>query len=117
MSADEMNAMYKDDNVPAQFRIDKKIPIAIIFVIIFQTFGFIWSAAKITSHVEQNIDDINDVQTDILVLGKSLSQLQASLSARIQTKQSIDGSRREADKLYQQYHELDVRIRDIEKGR
>ena len=115
MSSDEMHDMHKDDSVPVQFRIDKKIPIAIIVIMLFQTFGFVWSAAKITGHIEQNMKNIEEIKTDDEKRDGRMNVMEDNLLVRIDGKQTIDGSRREADKLEDRIKDCEHRLRGIEK--
>ena len=49
---------------PAQWHLDKRVPISIIIAMLLQTVGMVWWAASLSSRVEQHGREINSLVAD-----------------------------------------------------
>lgn len=89
------------------WKIDKKIPITLIVLLMFQTLGFVWSAAQLTSKVET-------LDTTTQRLEERISGLYKQLDERGQETMGRDETMRLLDLITSQMDTLSKRIRRLE---
>ena len=69
------------------WHLDKRVPIALISVLLIQTFGGIWWAATLTSTVEHNSENIKQFQTTYTRMG-TIEQTLARIDERLKGLQA-----------------------------
>lgn len=89
--------------------IDKKIPVALIFVVVFQTLGFTWGAATLSSDVRNNTKAVEEVKEEI-------QQHATDIKVELDKKQNKDSARREHDEIKQDVNGLNTRMLDVERS-
>ena len=90
--------------------IDKKVPVALIFVVILQTLGFTWGAATLSNDVKNN--------------GKAIAKLEEKfegfvddIDEELDAKRDKDADRRELDSLHKRVESVENRVLDVERGK
>jgi len=91
-----------------EWGIDKKIPIALIFVVVLQTLGFTWGAATLSGEVKNNGKAIVQLETKV-------EKLTSKLERSVNELHKKDVSLREFDKLEHQIGVVQTRLLDIER--
>ena len=93
--------------------IDKKIPIALIGVVIFQTVAITWGAATLSNDVKNYGEKIVKIESNF---EKFVEKTETKFET--QTGHDIDkeASRREIDEIKEEMGQLDQRLRSLEKN-
>jgi len=78
------------------WHLDKRVPVAIIFALLFQTVGAIWWASGLTQQVEQNVSAISTLDTS-MQSDRRATQLQAVQMGRVE--EQISGLRNDVSRL------------------
>ena len=78
------------------WHLDKRVPVAIIFALLFQTVGAIWWASGLTQQVEQNVSAISTLDTS-MQSGRRAAQVQAVQMGRVE--EQISGLRNDVSRL------------------
>jgi peptidoglycan hydrolase CwlO-like protein len=93
--------------------IDKKIPVALILVVIFQTVAITWGAATLSSDVRNGLVKIDKLEEN---LEKFVEKSDLKFATRAAVDDFIDDERREIDYIKDEIQRLDARVRDLEKN-
>ncbi len=88
--------------------IDKKIPIALIFVVALQTLGFTWGAATLSNEVKNNENSIEKLEIDSRMISNKLED-------RSQIFQTIEVSNRNFDAMREDLLQIKSRLLVIER--
>lgn len=105
-----MEELYNLDShqVSNQWGIDKKIPIALIFVVIVQTVGLTWGAATLSNNVKTTVERVAVIEQDFKQLAnKYVSQKEYS--------HTEDSFRREVDDIKEDIQNLQNRLLHVER--
>ncbi len=81
-----------DQSNDRQWHLDKRVPIALISVLLIQTFGGIWWAATLTSTVGHNTSRIERYEATYSRMG-AIEQTLARIDERLKSLQSAIGRR------------------------
>ena len=106
-----MEELYNLDShqVSNQWGIDKKIPIALIFVVIVQTVGLTWGAATLSNNVKTTVERVAVIEKDF----KELSKIYV-------TEKEYDASdigiHREIDDIKKDIENLQKRLLHVERN-
>lgn len=87
-----------------QWGIDKKIPIALIFVVALQTLGFTWGAATLSSEVKNNSRDM-----------QKLEQKVEKIAVKLDALQPKSDSLREHTRFDKEFEDIEDRVLDVER--
>ncbi len=92
--------------------IDKRIPIALIVVVIFQTVAITWGAATLSNNVKNYGEKIVKLETNFERFVEK-----ADVKFETQARHEVDkeASRREIDEIKEEMSQLDQRLRYLEK--
>ncbi len=117
--------MREEDPAGAGWHLDRRVPVAIIFTIIFQTMGAVWFAATLNFTVEANKRDIEVLRAqDIADLRTKIAgdnEKQQSAYERLirleeatkQTKESVDDAKRLLQQLIREQRTERLRRRSV----
>jgi len=78
------------------WNLEKRVPVALIFALLFQTVGAIWWASGLTQQVEQNVSAISTLDTS-MQSDRRATQLQAVQMGRVE--EQISGLRNDVSRL------------------
>ena len=97
-----------------QWHLDKKVPITLVFTIAVQTIAFVWFLGDIRNDVDNNIIQIEDIDTRIDAHDIDLRTLR-----QIDSKQEVVLARLsvQLDNLTEVLKQLDKRFRDDQNNR
>lgn len=98
---------YPDDH---SWGLDKKIPVALIFVVVTQILVFTWHAATLSSEVKNN-------HTVIVQLSEQLKQVGNKYELIASASLTKEDGRRAHEQLKSELDDIDNRLRDIERTR
>ncbi len=90
--------------------LDKKIPVALIFVVVAQILIFTWQAATLSSEVKNNGAAIERIEVHLEKMGVRDDLI-------ISQSQTKEASRRESDRLEKKNNAIDDRVHTIERTR
>ena len=90
--------------------LDKKIPVALIFVVVTQILIFTWQAATLSSEVRNNFNAIERIEL-------KLEKIAIRDDLIVSNSQTKETSRREYDRLEKKIDAIDNRIHAIEQSR
>lgn len=106
-SMEQLNNL--DSSNVRQWNVDKKVPIALIFVVLFQTLGLTWGAATLSNEVKNNGQAIARLE---LLIEKQNTKIELELD----TKRDIIIDQREMDKITDRVDKLENRLLDVERS-
>ena len=106
-SMEDLNDMEKSTS---GWGIDKKVPVALIFVVILQTLGFTWGAATLSNDVKNN-------GKAIVKLEEKFEKFTDDIDNELDTKRDKEADRRERDGLYKRVDSVETRVLDVERGK
>jgi hypothetical protein len=113
-SMEELNNLETEASTHSDtWGIDKKIPVALILVVIFQTVAITWGAATLSSDVKNGLKKIDKIETKFDRFVEKADEKFATNDAFIDF---VDDERREIDYIKDEIQRLDARVRDIEKN-
>jgi len=92
----------------SRWMVDKKIPMALIAAVIFQTVMITWGAATLSSDVKNQGNAIQEINT-------SLKQLDHNVGIKLDTKLDRNTAAREVDSLEHRIDLLETRVRTLEQ--
>ena len=93
--------------------IDKKIPVALILVVVFQTVAITWGAATLSSDVKNGLKKIDKLEVK---LEKFIEKSETKYATRRSLDKLADDERREIDDIKDEIQRLDSRVRNLEKN-
>ena len=93
--------------------IDKKIPVALILVVIFQTVAITWGAATLSSDVRNGLVKIDKIE---IKLEQFVEKADRKFATNNAFEDFVDDERREIDYIKEEIERLDARVRDLEKN-
>ena len=91
-----------------QWGIDKRIPVALIFVVVLQTLGFTWGAAVLSSDVKNNGKSIEKLEAKV-------EKIASKLEVQVTTLQPKSDTLREFARIDGEIDDLEGRLLDIER--
>jgi len=106
-SMEQLNNL--DNSNVRQWGVDKKVPIALIFVVLIQTLGLTWGAATLSNEVKNNMRTIAKLE---LLLEKQTIKVERELD----TKRDIIIDQREMDKITNRIDKFENRLLDVERS-
>ena len=105
-SMEQLNEYERANRSPSAWGIDKKIPVALIFVVVLQTLGFTWGAATLSSEVKNNNRDLQKLELTV-----------EKISTKLDALQPKSDSLREHMRFDSEIEDVEERVRDIERTR
>lgn len=93
--------------------IDKKIPVALILVVIFQTVAITWGAATLSSDVRNGLENIDKIEQTIK---HHVEKADTKYATKLAVGVHLADDRREIDNIKHEIERLDARVRDLEKN-
>ena len=93
--------------------IDKKIPVALILVVVFQTVAITWGAATLSSDVRNGLVKIDKLEEN---LEKFVEKAERKYATRNALTDLADDERRGLHGIKNEIQRLDARVRDLEKN-
>lgn len=113
-SMEELNNLDLEASASSNtWGIDKKIPVALILVVIFQTVAITWGAATLSSDMRNGLKKIDKIEGK---LEKFVEKAETKFATRNQLNNFADDERRELDYIKDEIQRLDARVRDLEKN-
>lgn len=106
-----MEELYNLDSHQAtnQWGIDKKIPVALIFVVIVQTVGLTWGAATLSNNVKTTVERVAVIENDF----KELANKYVTQEVYEYSDVSLH---REIDDIKNDIQNLQNRLLHVERG-
>lgn len=92
------------------WKVDKRIPLALIFIFVCQTLGVVWAAAMLSAEVHNLRTTTTRLETRIDGLSDKLDDQQRSYVSR--SENTI-----EREYFYKRLHDLEIRVRELELHR
>lgn len=90
------------------WQVDRRIPLTLVFMVVVQTGAFVWSAAKLSS-------DVNNLRETTVRLESQINKL----TEKFETKQETFATKEELNRLYIQhqsdYDKIEARLQSVEK--
>jgi len=74
---DQIDKQLHDDR---RWHLDKRIPVAILITLLFQTMGFVWVVAKMSAQIDTNTRDIARLTTLVEVQNSNVSSNTTSIA-------------------------------------
>lgn len=103
-SMEQLNEFERANRSPSAWGIDKKIPIALIFVVVLQTLGFTWGAATLSSEVKNNNKDMQKLELKV-----------EKISTKLDTLPSKDTCLREHNRISGEIEDVEDRVQHVER--
>jgi len=88
---DQIDKQIHDDR---RWHLDKRIPVAILVTLLFQTMGFVWVVAKMSAQIDTNTRDIARLTTLMEVQNATVSSNTTSVAVMTGALQHVNESLR-----------------------
>ncbi len=110
-SMEELNDLDRTTN-SEKWGIDRKIPVAIIIVVIFQTIAITWGAATLSNDVKNYGEKIVKLENNY---DKFVEKADNKFETQAQHTIDKTNSRREMDSIKAELEKLEARLLDLER--
>ena len=96
-----------------QWGIDKKIPVALILVVVFQTVAITWGAATLSSDVRNGLEKIDKLEEN---LEKYVEKADSKFETRRDHQLDKENAFGEIKDIKEDINELEARVRYLEQN-